>query len=176
MPDNLYHVSLNVYQVGDVIQVLEGQLTQYWKRLEAENKLLAEERLEAARPATAQTRKTTQYAFADVDDCRNYGVQQYKGALQYYRVNMDNPTVVPMVLVNIIGTTDGTAAQIAALVSEYWNPTLKWSVLECLCQSMTILEKVAPPPVDEYDSAHMRFTSDHMLATDFRSKILKTVK
>jgi hypothetical protein len=147
MPLEAFHVSTEVYEVGQVVAVPTGQQTRFQGRLAAGNATQAEVRLEAGRPAGAQSRLTTQYAFADVYDCQNYGNSQYPDQeLHFYRVSIEDPTRVPMAMVDIIKNVQGaTAAQITALVNAYWNPTVPWQVYEYLAGAMTILEKLLAP-------------------------------
>jgi len=150
MPVEVFHVSTEVYEIGQVVAVPVGEQTRFQGRLEGANATQAEERLGQGRPDQAHSRPTAQYAFANVFDCQNYGDSEYPGqGLHFYRVSMEEPTRAPMAMVDVIkNVQDATAEQISAMVNEYWNPMVTWQVYEYLASSMTILEKL-PTPADE---------------------------
>ncbi len=123
-----------------------------------------------------RSRLTTQYAFEDVFQCLHYGNSEYDGQeLHFYRVSMENPTEVPMALVDVIGKLENpTDAQVAAIVAEYWNPTLKWGVLEYPAPSMTVIEKLAKPndKAMEAFGAGATYASDIALAKTVAKAIM----
>ena len=138
-----------------------------------------EEPLEQRRPAGAQSRLTTQYAFKDVHQCWYYGVTEYSDQqLYYYRVTMENSTRVPMAMVDAVRATAEMPgvppAQLAALVDEYWNPTQYWRVYEYLAGSMTILNKVQAPDPGSFDAmgATNDFHTDRELAKKVQNVVL----
>ena len=176
MPVTVFHVSTKVYVPSQVIAVPPGVNTEFHQRLVASGDDQAEARLEVGRPQNAQTRLTTQYAFDDIFDCWNYGMKQYEGhELHYYRAEMENPTIVPMALVDVIKKVAGaTPAQMATLVAEYWMPTLNWQVMEYLSGSMRIIEELPQPTdvMEQYAATYRYGTTDAELAKAFCSATL----
>lgn len=176
MPKIVFHVSTNEYEPNQVVSVPAGEQTAFHERLVAANATGAEQRLEATRPPGAQSRLTTQYAFDDVFQCLHYGNSQYNGQeLHFYRVSMENPTEVPMALVDVIGKLENPSnAQIAAIVAEYWNPTLQWDVLEYLASSMTVIEKLPKPSDDAMEAfaAGATYANDISLAKKVAKAII----
>ncbi len=176
MPKIVFHVSTKQYEPNQVVSVPAGEQTAFHGRLVAANAAGAEQRLEGTRPPAAQSRLTTQYAFDDVFQCLHYGNSEYDGQeLHFYRVSMENPTEVPMALVDAIGKFENpTDAQVAAIVAEYWNPTLNWGVLEYLAPSMTVIEKLPKPSDDAMEAfgAGAKYGSDIALAKQVAKAIL----
>ena len=179
MPGNLVHVSTQAYADNHVVAVPAGGQTLYQKRLVATSLNGAEGPLEDGRPAAAQGRLTTQYAFDSVYYAQDYGSTQYKGlALYFYQVSMEDPTKVPMAMVEAIriaaGTEGVTKAHLNALVEEYWNPTQKWNVYEYLAGSMKILKKLPYPDIGSMEAlgAPNAYMVDVELATKLRKLVL----
>jgi hypothetical protein len=179
MPGNLVHVSTQDYADNHVVAVPAGGQTHYQKNLVATSLDGAEGPLEDGRPAAAQSRLTTQYAFDSVYYAQDYGSTQYKGqTLYFYQVSMENPTKVPMAMVEAIriaaGTEGVTKALLNALVEEYWNPTQKWNVYEYLAGSMKILKKLPYPNMGSMEGlgAPNAYMDDVELATKLRKLVL----
>jgi hypothetical protein len=150
MAEALFHVSTQKYSAGQIIRIPEGTATNYMQKLMAANNMRGEDLLEDRRPPQAPTRCGTQYAFADLYDCRNYGESQYKGQeLYYYRVSMTNPTAAPMALIDVMKQQEATGEELKIMVAQYWNPTEDWEVLEYLSATMKILEEVPAPVSDD---------------------------
>ncbi len=176
MPKIVFHVSTKQYERNQVVSVPAGEQTAFHGRLVAANATEVEQRIEGARPPAAQSRLTTQYAFDDVFQGLHYGNSQYNGQeLHFYRVSMENPTEVPMALVDVIKKVENpTAAQVAAIASEYWTPTLKWDVLEYLDSSMTVIEELPKPSDDaeEAFAAGAKYGNDIALAKKIAKAIM----
>lgn len=179
MPENLIHVSTQDYQNNHVVVVPPGGQTHYQTYLVAADLAGAEEPLESGKPAAAQSRLTTQYAFDSIYYAQDYGSRQYQNqALFFYKVSMENTTRVPMAMVEAIrivaGTEGVTKAQIDALVGEYWNPTQGWNVYEYLAGSMQIVNKLPTPNMGSMEGleAPNAYMVDVELATKLRKLVL----
>jgi hypothetical protein len=168
---NGFHVSMTVYQPGQVVRVDPGQVTHFHATLEKANNTAGEERLERHRPADAPCRKNCIYVFEDLESCSLYAVSQHKAAdVHFYHVKMDRAVRVPMILVDAIRRQQNPSEpQAEYMAREYWHPTQLWEFWELLTDAIEIVDEVRPFAPDSFEviGAQGSYMDDNDRANQF---------
>ena len=136
-----FHASCNVYQIGDVIRVPEGDQSHAFKLSLELGMQWREKALEDARNNRASSRRSAVYAANTLGNAARFLVSQpdEEGRpVLGYEVEITHQSPSPMALIGYIDAHGTAFPSLSACIEEYWTPTKKWRFLEFVCPFLTV--------------------------------------
>lgn len=136
-----FHASRNVYQIGDVIRVPEGDQSHAFKLSLELGMQWREKALEDARNNRASSRRSAVYAANTLGNAARFLVSQpdEEGRpVLGYEVEITHQSPSPMALIGYIDAHGTAFPSLSACIEEYWTPTKKWRFLEFVCPFLTV--------------------------------------
>jgi hypothetical protein len=142
----LFFATSRSYNPGDVVRLNAGQQAPHLNGA-APSWLSMEQAFELAKPVGHHSRLSSRFACETAEDCLTYYLAQPGANKKVYKVVMDDPVAVPMVLTGWGNHHHASPVTLAAIANEYWNKKLhNWEFLEFLAPEMTIIAEVLTPP------------------------------
>lgn len=138
---HFFHASRNVYQIGDIIRVPEGEQSHAFKLSLELGMQWREEALEEARNDRASSRRSAVYASNTLANAARFLVSQPddKGRpVLGYEVEITDQSPSPMVLIGYIDAHGRTFPSLSSCIEEYWAPTKEWKFLEFVSPSFSV--------------------------------------
>jgi len=107
--------------------------------------------LESQRPAAAPSRSICFFASDSVMFATFFLLRQNvpHAQIRLYEVEMPVSWKAPMALVHTLSKRLQKAEDGLTIVTEYWNPTMKWQFYEVFGPEMTIKKRLVTPIVEE---------------------------
>ena len=144
----LYHVSCNLYEVGQKFN--PKSVTPYHSKKVVKGEGWGDLKLNEFKPEGAPRRDQCYYAFDSLENCSAFMDSEKcltEGGPYYYEVKMTNPVGAPMRLNQVILKKGKDSDKIESIALEYWNPTLKWKFMEYLSSEMEIIDRIDAPDI-----------------------------
>ncbi len=164
-----YHASRNVYPVGHVIRVPEGQNSRAYEHSLDLGKKWREDALEAARQERASRRQTAVYAANTTGNAARFLVSERdpeNRPVRVYEVEVSNESPSPMVLIGYMDDQGTDFAKLLECTEEYWSPTRGWEFLEYVCERMTVMADLGVADDMALWAASAAYDEDRQLARD----------
>ncbi len=154
----LYHATTRDFELGQIVRA-NLPVQQYPNAVDA---------LEAAKPPGAPSRATCVFATENAAFAVLYqlGQQIELEKIRLYRVELQQSVHAPFAAIHRIERLLSEGASAAALIAEYWNPTLAWKFFEYFGPSMVVMERVDLPIINEF-VMRISYGRDFDLASTF---------
>ncbi len=133
----LYHVTCKKYRVGQVLNALNFERTEYYVGAERNNLSWIDDFLDAKRGQSHPSRSNTLFAFDCEKKCKAFASSRSLISPIFYQVEMVEPVACPMHLVGLISKANSDEFN-NRIAQEYWHPTQDWKYLEYLSVQMEI--------------------------------------